>query len=180
MASLFLIRHGRPLTDPARPAATWPLDPAGLADIDRLRRSGRLPEKADWFSSSEQKALDTAARLTDGPVTALDALREQRRAARWFDRHDDFTNAVRRAFEHPDRSPVPEWEPLARTRDRLVPVVRRILAERPGRDVVLVGHGTAWTLLVAELTGRRADLQAWARLAMPDLWVVRRTASTRG
>ncbi len=34
------------------------------------------------------------------------------------------------------------------------------------------GHGTAWTLLKAELTGRPPDLDAWARLRMPDLWVV--------
>jgi broad specificity phosphatase PhoE len=39
-------------------------------------------------------------------------------------------------------------------------------------DVVLVGHGTAWTLLVSELSGEPPDLERWARLAMPDVWVV--------
>jgi broad specificity phosphatase PhoE len=39
-------------------------------------------------------------------------------------------------------------------------------------DVVLVGHGTAWTVLVAELTGRPPDLARWESLAMPDLITV--------
>jgi broad specificity phosphatase PhoE len=173
-ASLFLVRHGRPLTDPSRPASDWPLDPAGLADVDALAGSGRLPTDADWFSSSERKAVDTAARLAESRVTVLDPLREHRREARWFDDPAEFRVTVRRAFEHPEKSAVAEWEPLAQTSDRLLPAVRRILAKRPGRDVVLVGHGTAWTLLAAELTGRPADLDAWARLAMPDLWVLPR------
>lgn len=53
-----------------------------------------------------------------------------------------------------------------------MPAVRRILVAHPGDDVVLVGHGTAWTVLVAALTGRPPDLDAWAALRMPDVWVV--------
>jgi broad specificity phosphatase PhoE len=55
----------------------------------------------------------------------------------------------------------------------LLPAVRRILdvhGDPSGAtDVVLVGHGTAWTLLVADLTGRDPDLTRWASLGMPDL-----------
>ena len=36
-------------------------------------------------------------------------------------------------------------------------------------DVVPVGHGTAWTLLVAGLTGREPDLVRWESLGMPDV-----------
>jgi len=36
--------------------------------------------------------------------------------------------------------------------------------------VVLAGHGTAWTLLTAELTGEAPDLDRWAALQMPDAW----------
>jgi hypothetical protein len=38
--------------------------------------------------------------------------------------------------------------------------------------LVLVGHGTAWTVLVAELTGAEPDLARWRAMAMPDLIVV--------
>lgn len=50
----------------------------------------------------------------------------------------------------------------------------RLLAEHPRDDLVLVGHGTAWTLLLAELTGSAPDLDAWAALRMPDVWEVDR------
>ena len=39
---LYLVRHGRPLIDPARPAHEWPLDPAYADDVRALRP--RLPE----------------------------------------------------------------------------------------------------------------------------------------
>lgn len=35
-------------------------------------------------------------------------------------------------------------------------------------DVVLVGHGTAWSLLVAEILDRPVDVDAWQRMTMPD------------
>ena len=92
------------------------------------------------------------------------ALAEHRRAVRWFEDPEAFRAAVRRAFEAPHERAVPEWEPITALRDRLVPAVRRILATHDG-DLVLAGHGTAWTLLVAELTGRAPDLDAWARAA---------------
>jgi hypothetical protein len=38
--------------------------------------------------------------------------------------------------------------------------------------VVLVGHGTAGTLLAAELTGVEPDLDRWRAMSMPDLLVV--------
>jgi broad specificity phosphatase PhoE len=173
MRRLHLVRHGRSLPDKARPPEEWPLDPEGYADLAALRTSGRLPAAARWFSSSETKAVETARHLTDGPVTVLDGLREHRREVRWFDDPREFRATVRRAFAAPAVAAVPEWEPLQALRDRLLPAVRRILAQVPtGEEIVLAGHGTAWTLLVAELTGRQPDLEAWARLRMPDLWLV--------
>jgi broad specificity phosphatase PhoE len=171
---LFLVRHGRSAPDPQTPPESWPLDPAGLGDLDALAASGRLPASAMWVSSPEPKALGTARRLTDLPVTVVPELAEHRRAVRWFKDPAEFRAAVHRAFDDPAARAVPEWEPLADLGDRLLPAVRRILAAQPDTDVVLAGHGTAWTLLVSELTGAAPDLDAWAALRMPDLWVVER------
>ena len=165
-----LVRHGLPAIDRERPPHEWPLDPTGLPAIETLRGSGRLPAEARWFSSPEPKALETARRLTDSPVTVVPALREhERHSTRWI---ADFGGAVRRAFEHPDVPAVAGWEPLSVTRDRVVPVVRRLLAFHPDDPIVLAGHGTAWTLLAAELTGAPPDLDRWAALAMPDVFPV--------
>ena len=168
--ALFLVRHGRPAPRPDVPAHEWELDPAGFDDVWALRESGRLPRRAAWFSSPEPKATATAQLLTEGEVGVVDALREHvRESTDWI---DDFADMVVRAFAEPDTPAYDGWEPLAACRDRVVRAVRGILSAHAGGDVVLVGHGTAWTALVAELTGSEPDLARWRSLAMPDLLVV--------
>jgi broad specificity phosphatase PhoE len=163
--TLYLVRHGRPLIDRSRPAREWPLDPAYADDVRALR--ARLPDEAAWYSSPEAKALGTARLLTDGRVEAVADLREhERRSNAWL---VDFETVVRRAFEQPDVPAYDGWEPLAVTRARVVRAVTSILDGNPTGHVVLVGHGTAWTLVDSALSGGAPDPDRWARLAMPDL-----------
>ncbi len=163
--TLFLVRHGRPIVDPSRPASEWELDPSGFDDVWALR--DRLPAGATWYSSPEPKALQTVELLTDGEVGVVDGLREHRRErAGWI---DDFESVVRRAFAAPAESAHPGWEPLEACRARVVAAVKPVLITHHGEDVVLVGHGTAWTLLVAHLRGAPPDIDAWARLGLPDV-----------
>ncbi|MGZ4449070.1 MAG: histidine phosphatase family protein [Nocardioides sp.] len=165
--TLYLVRHGRPAVEPGRPAHTWDLDPAGFDDVWALRESGRLPRRASWFCSPEQKAVATAQLLTESDVGVLDDLREQvRDTTEWI---SDFEAVVRRAFAEPHLSAHPGWETLDECRDRVVPAVRRVLEVHGTEDVVMVGHGTAWTLVAAALTATPPDLDRWAALGLPDL-----------
>jgi broad specificity phosphatase PhoE len=175
---LHLVRHGRPAIDRTRPAHDWPLDPAYAGDVRALR--ARLPVEADWFSSPEPKALATARLLTDGPVELVRDLREhERHSTTWV---EDFESVVRRAFSHPDEPAHAGWEPLSVTRRRVVSAVAAILDRQsdraPDRDVVLVGHGTAWTLVRAALLREEPDLTWWSRLAMPDVASCERRAGS--
>lgn len=163
--TLHLVRHGRPLIDRSRPPHEWPLDPAYADDVRALR--GRLPRDAAWFSSPEPKATGTAQLLTEAPVRVVPDLREHERLS--TDWNHDFAAVVRLAFDQPDLSAYAGWESLADTRVRVVAAARQVLREHPGRDVVLVGHGTAWTLLRAAVRGEEPDLTWWSGLAMPDL-----------
>jgi broad specificity phosphatase PhoE len=162
---LYLVRHGRPAIDRSRPAHEWPLDPAYAGDVRALRP--RLPQHAAWYSSPEAKAIGTARLLTHEAVEVVDDLREhERHTTEWV---EDFETVVRRAFERPDVPAHDGWEPLADTRRRVVAAAAAILDVNPSGDVVLVGHGTAWTLLRAALSGEPPDLDAWTRLSMPDV-----------
>jgi broad specificity phosphatase PhoE len=162
------VRHGRPLIDRTSPAHEWPLDPAYADEVRALRP--RLPARADWFTSSEPKAAATARLLTDEPIEVVPDLREHDRdTTDWV---EDFEGVVRRAFARPDLPAYDGWAPLADTRRRVVGAVVGILDQHPGRDVVLVGHGTAWTLVRAALLAEDPDLDRWSRLAMPDLVTV--------
>ncbi len=141
--TLYLVRHGRPLPDPGLPGSAWELDPAGFDDVWALRESGRLPARASWFCAPEPKVIATAQLLTEQDVGVLDDLREG-----------------------------DESGPSAAFRDRVVPAVRRLLEVHGEEDVVLVGHGTAWALVVADRTGRPPDLDQWEGFGLPDLIVL--------
>jgi broad specificity phosphatase PhoE len=162
---LFLVRHGRPVIDPTRPPHEWRLDPAYDDDVRALRH--RLPAEGRWFSSPEPKAFMTARLLTEEPIEVVADLREHERdTSDWI---DDFDAVMARAFAEPDRPAYDGWVPLVQTQRRVVRAVAEILT-RPGEtDLVLVGHATTWTCVVAELIGRAPDLETWANLAMPDV-----------
>lgn len=168
MTRLTLLRHGRPEVDPRAPAAGWRLSPDAVPDLKALRRSGVLPSGAAWWSSPEPKARATASALSDSPVRLVEDLREQERPAEWFDDASEFTRLVRLSVMEPDVAARRGWEPAGHTQARVVAAVRRVVAEAAGTELVLVGHGTAWTLAVAALTGQPPDLAAWLGMAMPD------------
>lgn len=161
---LFLVRHGWPLQTPGVAAEHWELDPAGFDDVWALR--DRLPAGATWYSSPEPKAQQTAQLLTDGDVGVVDGLREHVRGSAWV---EDFEATVEQAFAEPSIPAYEGWEPLEACRDRVTKTVTGILAAHAGEDVVLVGHGTAWTVLASELTGLPPDLTRWRSLGMPDV-----------
>lgn len=174
---LYLVRHGRPILDPTNPASTWVLDPEHEHLVADLAARAPWPDDAVWFTSPEPKAARTAFLLTGRDVPVVKDLREHDRSGTgWV---PDFADVVREAFATPYTRVRPGWEPISRTRSRVVDAVRQIVKEHPGRDVVLIGHGTAWTLLAAELTGTEPDLERWRTLAMPDVITVERTTLLR-
>jgi broad specificity phosphatase PhoE len=165
--ALHLVRHGRVVPDPG-PASGWELHPDAVQGIAELRGSGALPVGGRWFSSPEPKALETARALTDADIGVVDGLREMSRPAETWRGTEEWRVIVRRSMEAPDQPALPEWETGHETTDRVVGAVARIRATCPDDDLVLVGHGTAWTLLVSALTGSPPDFEAWSRLRMPD------------
>lgn len=163
-----LVRHGAPLVDRDRAAATWPLDLTTADDVRRLRAD--LPATARFVTSPEPKARLTASLLTDGPVEVVPDLAEQIRLhAVWI---DDIDAVRRRALLDPDRPAHEGWEPAARARERFRRALDRILAEHPEDDIVVITHGTGIALMAAELTGTPVDVDLPARLALPDVVVV--------
>lgn len=167
-----LVRHGPPVIDSSNPAATWPLDPEQIGEVDRLCDSGVLPrDGADWFTSTEPKARQTADRLYDGTVHALEDLREAERPVGWFERRE-FVAMVVRSLEHPDVPAYDDWETTQAVRVRtlrtLGGAISREVAKTGACEIVLVGHGTAWTVLVASVTDTPPDLAAWQAMTMPD------------
>lgn len=160
---LHLVRHARPDPSPRVARHEWGLSSAAVSEVHRLRDSGVLPPAARWFSSFERRAVETARLLHDGDIVIRRDLREQARPG-WV---DDFEGAIERAVMYPDRPSHEGWETANEVTRRVVGEVRVITKQLSG-DVVMVGHGFAWTLLVAALTDREPDLASWCGMKMPD------------
>jgi broad specificity phosphatase PhoE len=169
MVTVHLVRHGDVVPDRG-PASGWALHPEAAAGFAELRASGALPGEAQarWFSSPEPKALGTARALTDTAIGPVDGLREMVRPAEPWRGAEEWRRIVRRSMEELDRPALPGWETGRATTERVVAAVGSIRECCPDDDLVLVGHGTAWTLLVSALTGRALDFDAWLRLRTPD------------
>lgn len=169
--ALHLVRHGPPLIEPGQAASTWELDWSRTEETSQLRKVlQRRAPSATWHSSDEPKAVATAQLLTTQLVSTWSSLREVHRAD-WFSTHQELGAAFLDAFDEPTRPARPGWEPLDQARLRVTSAVTELVAQ-DGDELVLVGHGTAWTLLVSELTGDAPDLGAWGRLRTPDLCTV--------
>src|SRR3546814_1241724 len=102
--TVFLVRHGLPLKEPGKTPAEWSLDPAGFDAIWALRESGRLPARADWFSSPETKAKETAQLLTNGGGGIEDELADQSREAQ-EKKDDSAANVSREIAAHDETTP---------------------------------------------------------------------------
>ncbi len=167
MVMLHLVRHARSAQDPGLPSWEWPLAEGAEVDAQRLRVAGVLPNQAVWVSSTETKAVATASLLTAAEVRQDGDLREAVRDPAWL-RLEEFHALVLQCFAAPGESVRAGWEPLAVTEARVVAAARDSIARADGHDVVLVGHGTAWTMLVSGLTGEPPDVAGWDSMQMPD------------
>jgi broad specificity phosphatase PhoE len=178
MARLHLIRHGRPIVVADTTASAWRLA-ADVEPFATLAAASGFPRSGRWVSSSEPKAFDTARRLRRlvglpvGDIDPTPALGEMRRPAVLTD-DAAFRRAVERSVENPAESAVAGWE----TAQSVLVRLRREVVRRHERatanglsDVVLVGHGTAWSLLVADILNRPVDVAGWQQMRMPD-WCV--------
>lgn len=178
MTRLHLIRHGRPVVDASRTASAWRLA-ADDEPFATLVAAPGFPRSNRWVSSSEPKAVDTARRLrgllglSSDDVQHTRALGEMRRPAVLADKAA-FSRAVERSVENPAEPAAAGWETaesvLVRVRGEAARCCEQALADG-SPDVVLVGHGTAWSLLVAEILDRPVNIAAWQRMRMPD-WCV--------
>jgi broad specificity phosphatase PhoE len=166
--TLHLIRHGVPDVDAAKSPGNWDLAASASADVHLLRASGILPPSPStvWAASAERKALQTAQLLTSSDILIVDDLHETRRT--WQPDPNAFQNTMESSFSSPFISAAPGWEPFASATQRLRRATIRIVERARSGDVVLVGHGTAWTLLASALTATTPTFELWQTMTQPD------------
>ncbi len=133
------------------------------AAVAPLLESGVLPAQARWFSSPDADEIP----LHGIEVEEVEGLRDAHRPLE-ITGEPEFIAAVTAYLRDgliPDGA---DWETRVDVTLRIVDTTLAILATFPSEDVVLVGHGIAFTLLVAALTGSKPDAEAWRHLRAID------------
>lgn len=164
---LILVRHARPIVDPALPPAAWILAPEGRTGAAALR----LPAGAYLVASDEPKAVQTLEPA--GPVVQDARFAEVRRPAEPI---DGAWRGPRLAYV--EGADLAGWESRVEVVSRFDRAVADHEARAAGRDLVIASHGMAMTLWLTARIRLAAPGQFWANLALPDPYEVDLAAGT--
>ena len=173
MPKLLLIKHAKPLVDPAIPSHEWGLSDEGRAQCATLADRLRPHAPALIFSSDEPKAIQTAELLSTH-------LNIPRRPAPGFHEHDrsnvpqmrtgEFISAMAHFFRHPTQK-VLGLESAHRCATRFNNAVHTLKDQHPTEILGVVTHGTVLALHLADLTDQD-PFQLWRRMQLPSYAVI--------
>ncbi|MEM9786402.1 MAG: histidine phosphatase family protein [Pseudomonadota bacterium] len=159
MAIARYLSHAQVEMDPDVPVPQWGLNTIGQARIALLAASNALAGTQVIYSSTETKAVETAAPLAKAlscPHHKVPEMGENDRSATGFLPGPAFEAAADAFFAHPDDS-YQGWETARDAQKRIVAAVHAALANHPDQDILFVGHGAVGTLLYCALMDAAID-----------------------
>jgi broad specificity phosphatase PhoE len=154
---IYFITHPDVVIDPTIPVPQWPLSARGRSRMQRLLSRDWIPQVEAIYCSTEQKAIDGAAMLSEAtgvPFHAVTKLGENDRSATGYLPPVEFDATVEAFFAYPSES-VRGWERAEVAQARIVRAITRIAQTTPGSGpIVVVSHGGVGILLLCYLKGQ--------------------------
>ncbi|MFG1287174.1 histidine phosphatase family protein [Xanthobacter versatilis] len=158
MTDFLYLTHPQVAVDPAVPVPRWGLSEVGRARTRAFAARADLSPYRRIVSSTEVKAMETAALLAEAlglAVEVAEGLEENDRSATGYLPEAQFQQMADAFFARPQES-VAGWERAQDAQARIVAAVTRTLAELQDHrqvPVLFVGHGGVGTLLLCHLAG---------------------------
>lgn len=156
MTRAYFITHPDVVVDPTLPITQWPLSSRGRARMQRVLELPWAASLSQIFCSTEQKARDGAAIMSEAlrvPTTEIAGLGENDRSATGFLPPPEFWGVVEEFFANP-HSRIRGWEAAADAQARVVGAVRDALSRTsPDESVAFVAHGGVGSLMLGSLKG---------------------------
>jgi broad specificity phosphatase PhoE len=153
---VYFITHPDVVIDPSVPVPRWPLSERGLNRMRRLLSQDWIPQLEGIYCSTERKAADGAAVLSEAtgiPFDEVVALGENDRSATGYLSREEFEVTVEAFFSRP-RESIRGWEPAVAAQARIVGALERIARTAPGSGpIAVVSHGGVGALLLCHLKG---------------------------
>ncbi|GIT85636.1 histidine phosphatase family protein [Roseobacter sp. OBYS 0001] len=153
------LTHPQVVIDQTIPIPEWGLSRVGRDRTEHLACACPWPNTTHIVTSTERKALETAASLAAAwacPVDVRPNMHENDRSATGFLPPTAFEAAADCFFARPNES-FHGWETAKDAQARILREVIEFLWHHSGRDVLFVGHGAVGTLLYCALTKRPID-----------------------
>jgi broad specificity phosphatase PhoE len=151
---IYFITHPDVVIDPSIPVPQWPLSARGQRRMRHLLSQAWMPHIAAIYCSTEQKAIDGAAILSEAtgiPFHEVAALAENDRSATGYLPKAEFEATVDAFFARP-RESIRGWESAVAAQARIVGTLERIACAAAGPGpIVVVSHGGVGTLLLCHL-----------------------------
>lgn len=174
--TLALVRHCRPVVDPAVPPPQWELHPDGHDGALSLARSSLLRGTVVAAAGDEPKMLATMAPLArrNGVELVASSAFGESRGLGWFD-DSRFIDVVQAFFDRPRAEPAPGWEPAAHAVDRFRAGIDALVdGAILGGTVAICSGGRVLTALLGDLgiLGPDELFPTWKGITMPDIALV--------
>jgi broad specificity phosphatase PhoE len=154
--NVYFVTHPDVVIDPEIPVPRWPLSERGRSRMRRLLAQAWIPHVTAIYCSTEQKAIDGAAILSDAlgmSFHQVAALGENDRSATGYLPQREF-EATADAFFARSTECVRGWERAVDAQVRIIEAVEHIVSIAPGTgSIVAVSHGGVGTLLLCHLKG---------------------------
>jgi broad specificity phosphatase PhoE len=154
--NIYFITHPDVVIDPAVPVPQWPLSERGRGRMRCLLNRPWIAYVVAIYSSTEQKAVDGAAILSEAlgvPFHQIAALGENDRSATGYLPKGEFETIVDAFFASPSES-IRGWERAIDAQSRIVRAVEHIASAAPGAGpIAVVSHGGVGALLLCHLKG---------------------------
>src|SRR5262245_9128887 len=168
MRYLILVRHSLPDVVPAVPGRLWQLSAEGRARCQLLAERLSVYHPASIVASTEPKATETAALLSDHlhmPYKTGEGLHEHEREHTPYLGQEAWMQTMISFFSRPDEM-VFGSESATQALQRFHAAVQQVLQQYEEGNIIIVTHGTVMTLFIAQ----HAHIQLlpfWHSLDMP-------------
>ena len=122
MSTVYFITHPDVVIDPATPVTQWPLSQRGRMRMVKMLENHWLSRVGAIYCSTEQKAIDGAAIISEAlgiPYTTIPELGENDRSATGYLPEPEFDPVVDEFFRSPEES-VRGWERAVDAQQRII------------------------------------------------------------
>lgn len=153
--TFYFLRHGQTKRVENKPISKWILSELGDKQAQNLTQGDIFKDVDLIFSSTEEKAYQTAKPIADKlgkEIIQIEEISELNRDQGGFMKPNEYEEAIKYCLQHLGESKH-NWETSAHALGRFSKKIEELDKEYEGKKILIVGHGFTINLYFAKLLG---------------------------